>query len=519
MKRDRREFLAGIGSGMFIASVGSTLAIDLGLAPAHAAEGVVALNFGELEPLVCLMQDTPVHSIQRKLVEQLNSGTSLQQLVIAGALANARTFGGQDYNGYHTFMALAPALEMSKQLPDAERPLPILKVLYRNTNRIQECGGRSSEVLQELHHASHPALPSGEEAGKRLQAATRTAEFDTAEQVFADIAAGPANEAFNHLQFAIQDEVDVHRIVLAWRAWKMTELAGESYAHTLLRQSVRYCVDTERSLHATKRNPSDIRKLLPILLNDLGLFGLKPGLRTASDAELADLSQVVFNGSREQAARAVADALKDGMSIESVGEALSLAANHLLLFDPGRTEEQASQDKPTGSVHGASVGVHACDSANAWRNIARVSNYRNQFASLIVGAYHTAGQRRESLSEELPYREHAQSLLGDSPSRLEQLDEAIRSGDQLTASALTYSYVSEGGKPSELMQKLLKFAVSEEGALHAEKFYRTIQEEHRTTRPTLNWRHLVALARVTASEYGFPAAGMSEARELLNLPG
>ena len=27
----------------------------------------------------------------------------------------------------------------------------------------------------------------------------------------------PAGEAFNHLQFAVQDEVDVHRVVLAWR--------------------------------------------------------------------------------------------------------------------------------------------------------------------------------------------------------------------------------------------------------------------------------------------------------------
>jgi len=276
MKRQRREFLAGIGSGMFVASIGSSLAIELGLTTARACEADAPLNFGPLEPLVSLMQDTPVASIQRVLVDRIGKGVSLQELVIAGALANARSFGGQDYNGYHTFMALAPALEMSKQLPTAERPLPILKVLFRNTNRIQECGGRKSEVLHELH-VDEPVGPRPD--GPALQAATRHADFGEAEGVFARIASGPANEAFNHLQFAILDEVDVHRTVLAWRSWKMTDIAGEPHAHTLLRQSVRYCVDSEQSMRSKGRSPSGIRELLPVLLDNHGLLHRKPGSR------------------------------------------------------------------------------------------------------------------------------------------------------------------------------------------------------------------------------------------------
>ena len=62
---------------------------------------------------------------------------------------------------------------------------------------------------------------------------------------------------------------------------------------------------------------------------------------------------------------------------------------------------------------------------------------------------------------------------------------------------------------------MLRYAVSEDGALHAEKFYRTASEEFASTRAAFRWRHLVALARVTASEYGRPAAGMAEARALV----
>ena len=63
----------------------------------------------------------------------------------------------------------------------------------------------------------------------------------------------------------------------------------------------------------------------------------------------------------------------------SISDAINLAANQLLLCDPGRP--QANGAKQKGSVHGDSVGLHASDSANAWRNIAKVSNARNTIAA------------------------------------------------------------------------------------------------------------------------------------------
>src|SRR5262249_58699574 len=105
----------------------------------------------------------------------------------------------------------------------------------------------------------------------------------------------------------------------------------------------------------------------------------------------------------DQGPEAAAAALAEGIAPECVGEAISLAANRLVLCDPGRRQPEG--DKPVGSVHGASVGVHASDSANAWRNIARVSNPRNTMASLIVGAFHTAGQAHGQNKEPYPTAE------------------------------------------------------------------------------------------------------------------
>src|SRR5467141_1737082 len=161
----RREFLADVGRGMLVATLGYGMARDLGVATAFAADAPDALDFGPLESLVRFMQETPAAKLLPGLATRLRSGANLQRLVTAAALANARTFGGEDYVGFHTMMALAPSLHMSRELPEKLQPLPIFKVLYRNTNRIQERGGRKDEVL---HPVKPAVLAEGRSGGDLL---------------------------------------------------------------------------------------------------------------------------------------------------------------------------------------------------------------------------------------------------------------------------------------------------------------------------------------------------------------
>src|SRR5438874_232609 len=274
--RNRREFLADVGRGMLIAGLGPALATDLGLARANAGDlGPDRLNFGALEPLVALMQETPLNRLLPTLVEKYQAGTTLHTLTSAAALANARTFGGHDYIGFHTIMALVPAYEMTRRLPAERRPLPVFKVLYRNTGRIQDFGGVKQEVL---HPVEAGEVPAGREGGEVLRESTRKADFDGAERTFAALVKQqPVGEAFNHLQFAVQDEVDVHRVVLAWRSWALLGLTGKEQAHTLLRQSVRYAVRTEQSIVDHKRQVPEIRAVLPKLLDQYKLVGRQLG--------------------------------------------------------------------------------------------------------------------------------------------------------------------------------------------------------------------------------------------------
>lgn len=501
----RREFLADVGRGMLVAGLGSAVTADLGLSKAFADDSA-RLTFGKLEPLVSLMQETPIATLLPKLVETMKAGTDLRTLVAAGSLANARTFGGQDYTGYHAFMALPPALEMAKELPEDKRALPVLKVLYRNCARIQEHGGTKNEVLHPVAHAETPLT------GETLQAATRSADFNKAEAVFAAAKPDAVNAAFDALQYAIQDEIDVHRVVLSWRAWTMLDIAGKEYAHSLLRQSVRFCVDAEKNRIERKRAPAGIRELLPKLFDQHKLMAKSVGTKAMDDTAFHELTKTIYGGSREAAAGAVAEAMAAGYSVDAIGEAMSMASTMLVLRDQGRT--RAEEGKPIGSVHGASVGVHASDSANAWRNIAGVSNARNQFASMIVGAYHTAGQ---NAGQGDPPKSDITVKATEANALLAALESCIKVNDQSLTTYVVERYGKIGHDPKPVFDLLLKYAVSEDGALHAEKYYRTIREEFARTRASARWQHLVALARVTASEYGFPAAGYAEASKLMGV--
>src|SRR5438552_273436 len=290
--RTRREFLAEVGRGMVVATVGYELASELGLASTLGEE--TALSFGPLEPLVCLMQETPVNRLLPTLVERLRAGTDLRRLVAAAALANARTFGGEDYVGFHTMMALAPALHMAQELPTELQPLPVFKVLYRNTNRIQERGGRKEEVL----HLVKPATLSEDRVGgELLREAVRRKDVDAAEQTFATLAQRPVDEAFNHLLFAVQDNTEVHRVVLPYRAWDLLGLIGKEQAHTLLRQSLHYCLKAE-AWAGTGRYDQP-RTLLPKLLDEHKLLDRFPGETEAGDGWIDQLSQTIFKSTPE----------------------------------------------------------------------------------------------------------------------------------------------------------------------------------------------------------------------------
>jgi hypothetical protein len=506
----RREFLRGVGGTLGSAALGYALAEQLGFAEAMFRAERERLRFGALDPLVDLMQATPADALMPLLVEKLKQGAPLSDLVAAGALANARAYGGTNYNGYHALMAMMPSYEMASQMPKPYSALPVLKVLHRNARFFQESGRAKEDALEPLDATGDASATA--DASPALVSSVRAGDLPRAEQSLAALETRSRPTAYEELQTVVRDDMNVHRIVLAWRSYDLLRLTGDEQSTTMLRQSVRFCIDedTQRAKHGQPENP--IKDLLPRLMKDRGLETRERGTRAADPAWIEKLATTIFGSERAAAAEATAAALAEGYHPEDVGAAMSLAATRLLLNDPGLKEAQPG--KPVGSVHGASVGVHASDAANAWRHVARIGSARNAHASLIAGAFHTAGQFSHVGAEANDH--DAEPCAKEEPKALlAEIDARIRGRDQKGACQAARRYTSLGHPPGDLFALCLEFAVSEDGALHAEKYFRTAEEEHAKARDPHKALYLVALTRVMASHFGFPAPGNEETRKLL----
>jgi hypothetical protein len=176
-----------------------------------------------------------------------------------------------------------------------------------------------------------------------------------------------------------------------------------------------------------------------------------------------------------------------------VGEAISLASNMLCL----------KQGPENWRTHGDSAGVHSSDATNAFRNMARVCQPRYAASGLVVAAYHVAAHRPFS-TDAYPLAGHRATIITtDAAKLLDEAEDAIRNNNQGRAAAAIAIYGENGHAPEAVFDRMLKYTISEDGRLHGEKFFHTVVEEFHTTRPAFRWRQLVALARVTASAYGY----------------
>lgn len=512
MTHSRREFLSDVGKGMIAAGLGAGLANELGLCPAIAGDEPKALSFGTLEPLVALLQETPKEKLLPILVEKLNGGTDLKRLTAAAAFANARTFGGEDYFGFHTFMALVPAYQMANELPKERAALPLLKVLYRNAHYTAAVGGRKNEVLK-------PMTPAESATAEVVHKAVNAGDKIEAERALAAVGRTSAEDALDAVLLGVEDTHDVHTIVMPWRAYAMLDVVGRDHAVTLLRQSVRQCAKQCSSMKGREAQLATERAVVPGLLEKYKLPKDSRGTRAADDVWVEKLCATILASSMPQAGEAVAMALSEGFAPEHIGEAISLAANQLVLRQVEKWEGRGSTIPHR--THGDSPGVHASDATNAWRNVIRVSNPRNRAAGLMLAAMDVArssnfkqtGGSTAYVKEPFPHAEHMEKVkTADAAALLKELDGAIRENDQMRAAAVAQAYGQQKYEARPMFDLLLTYAISEDGRLHSEKYYRTVTEEFATTREAFRWRQLVALSRVTASMYGYSQQDKKEGR-------
>ena len=272
-----------------------------------------------------------------------------------------------------------------------------------------------------------------------LRDAVRQRSTADAEGTFAALAAARPRTPSTTCLSPSQDAAEVHRVVLPYRCWDLMGIIGREQAHTLLA--------AVGALSASRRDAE--------LRASLGQ-GAYPGAAACSiniDCSAAPWARAgrrrLGRGTEpdhlprlrpKQAADAAAAAWPRGLPrLPWPKPSPWPPINSCCATMAGRQIRPGQS--PAGSVHGDSIGVHACDSANAWRNLARVGNARNKVVCLILGAWQVARDRGDRGGDFLnwqPYPPHRSPHGGsgtDTATRLlGALDEAIRGRDQARAS-------------------------------------------------------------------------------------
>ena len=266
-----------------------------------------------LEPLVALMQETPVDRLCRPWSRSSRPGPTSADLVAAAALANARTFGGEDYVGFHTMMALAPAYHMARRAARGRgRPCRCSRSSTATPTASRSTAAASKEVLHPVEPRQLPARRAT--GGEALRDAVRAKDMNGAESTFAVLAQAAARRRLQRpaLRRPGQHRGPSRRPALPRLGPARPDRPGAgphaaAAVGPLLRQ--------ERArLAAHRARPTGPRVVLPKLLDQYKLLGRPLGTREADDAWVDRMSQTIFEGTPDQAAEAAAAALAEGMS-------------------------------------------------------------------------------------------------------------------------------------------------------------------------------------------------------------
>ena len=291
------------------------------------------------------MQETPPTSCCRCWSRSMQGGTDLRDAGRGRARwPTPAPSAAQDYVGFHTFMALAPGLRRwSRELPEPTgRRCRCSRCSTATPTASRSTGGREHEVLHPVAAGGPARRPHG---GEALREATRGRRHGRGRADLRRAGAGPIGEAFNDLQYvgAGRRRRPPRRPRLAGLGAARPDGQG-ARPHAAAPVGALLRATRRAASRATTGRAGDPAPCCRKLLDQYKLLEQaagRPHGRTTpgSRAEPDDLRAPAAT----QAADAVAAALAEGIAPEAVGEAISLAANQLVLRDPGRPQGRSAR--------------------------------------------------------------------------------------------------------------------------------------------------------------------------------
>jgi hypothetical protein len=460
-----------------------------------------------IEPLVQFVEETAPDRIVLATHDRLAAGTPVNDLLLASALAVTRSSDlppGHHGGPLHPLAGLHAVRHIAARLPGEHARLPVIQHVAVANKHIHS-PAMGPFILADAQPVSEQ--DDVEATVRAFRAAAGRGVYNACDHHFLYLIErlSPMQVLELLLEVGVtKNQLDDHYFLFPVFTWRALEHFGWEYAKYLGRPPVRYI--TRPTAPSSLEEVDRLIATHELLERDLRS---KTGAdETAAITALAD--EIGRLDEFAEIPRLLAQALGNGLSLEGVGEALSVGGSTLFL----RSE--------TGNP----MDVHINTGANTRRYLLRQPELSRRIKLQALLVWNTGPEVRMAqrmlaprIQPEpervaaLPHRtqgellDEIETLIGRLPvgERLPAANLATwRSTDEVKqAAALAQQYAECGYSPEPLITALGRIACRDNFTeMHAFKHHQATYEEFHTTRSSLRWRHLVSAVQAAAISHG-----------------
>jgi hypothetical protein len=460
-----------------------------------------------IEPLVQFLEETPPEHIVSRTHARLAAGTSVKDMLLASALAVVRSSDlppGHHGGPLHPLAGLHAVRHIAARLPREYAMLPVIQHVAVANKHIH------SPAMGPFILAQAQPVSEGDSVEATLASfrhAVSRGVYNACDHYFLYLLErlSPVQALELLLEVGIpKNQLDDHYFLFPVFTWRALEYLGWEYARYIGRAPVRYI--TRPTAPTSLEEVDELISKHELLERDLRAESGED--ETAAVTALAD--EIGRRDDFAEIPAMLARALAEGLSLEGVGEGLSVGGSTLFLR----------------SQTGNPMDVHINTGANTRRYLLRQPELSRRIKLQALLVWNTGPEVRMAQRMLAPDRQPEPERVAALPSRTQEelLDEietlidrlpvgerlpaanlaTWRSTDEVKqAAALAQQYADRGYAPEALITMLGKIACRDNFTeMHAFKHHQATYEEFHATRPSLRWRHLVAAVQAAAISHG-----------------
>jgi hypothetical protein len=481
----RREFLrrSSFGSAA-LAAWGLADLNHFGNLPVLRAEDVsqpdVVQFRPEIEPLVRLLEETPRDDLLEVVGQRIRGGLSYQHLLAALFLAGIRNIQPRPAVGFkfHGVLAVNAAHLASMASPDELRWLPIFWSLdYFKATQAQDV----EEGNWTMSAVNESAVPAADKATAQFAQAMDSWNEGAADAAAAGLArsAGGAGAFAQLFRYGARDFRSIgHKAIYVSNSWRTLNVIGWEHAEPVIR-SLAYALQN----HQNQDNPAqnDYEADRPWKSNRELAATFRPdwsGGVLSPDAT-RELLVALRMAASDECCRVVTESINQGVSPQSVWDALFLGGAELLLRQRGI------------------VSLHALTCTNALRFAYDTASDDETRRMLLLQSTAFLPMFRENMKNRGAVADvdieqvAAEPASGTGPAALEEIFANV-SGDRNLAARQTLAALESGLPPEQLIDAARVLIFRKSNDAHDYKFSSAVLEDYYHVSPAFRNRFLAA---------------------------